>query len=385
MPLSLAFAYAGALLLAAGYAGLIAYMLYHWRRLPVWAPSDVEPPRLFISVLVPARNEGVRIGACLRSLQEQFFPADRFEVIVIDDHSTDDTAAVVRSMSPPNLRLLSLEAHLPGKAVRSYKKEALALGIAAARGELIVTTDADCQVPPHWLHLLATRYAAGRPAFLAAPVVLSGERTALERFQSLDVLGTMVLTGAGIRAGWLHLANGANLAYPKAVFGAVGGFAGIDHLASGDDLLLLHKVVERYPNRIAFVKARAAAVETSAKTTWGGFLQQRLRWATKSAAYRRPQVTLVWAFVFAVCAAIVVSPLALAVWGRAALGLPLLLLTAKMGADYGLLRTATHFFGRPDLLRSFWVSQWLHIAYVVVIGVLANVVKGYEWKGRRVE
>ncbi len=385
MPPLLALAYAIALLLAAGYAGLIGYLLHHWRRLPVWEPPVSDPPPVFISVLVPARNEAGRIGACLRSLQRQSLPAGRFEIIVIDDHSTDDTAAVVRAMALPNLRLLSLAAHLPDEAVHSYKKEALALGVAAARGELIVTTDADCQVPPRWLYLLATRYAAGRPAFLAAPVVLSGERTAMERFQSLDVLGTMVLTGAGIRAGWLHLANGANLAYPRSVFGEVGGFAGIDHLASGDDLLLLQKVVERYPGRIAFVKARAAAVETRAKTTWHGFLQQRLRWATKSAAYRRPQVTLVWAFVFAVCAAIVVSPLALVVWGRAALGLPLLLMTAKLGADFRLLRTATRFFGRPELMRSFWLSQWLHIAYVVVIGVLANVVKKYEWKGRSVE
>lgn len=385
MPLLLALAYAGALLLAAGYAGLIAYLLYHWRRLPVWDPAVSDPPPVFVSVLVPARNEGARIGACLRSLQAQSFPADRFEVIVIDDHSTDDTAAVVRSMSLPNLRLLSLAEHLPGEVIRSYKKEALALGIAAARGELIVTTDADCQAPPRWLHLLAARYAAGRPAFLAAPVVLSGEHTALERFQSLDVLGTMVLTGAGIGAGWLHLANGANLAYPKAVFRAVDGFAGIDHLASGDDMLLLQKVADRYPDRIAFVKARAAAVETDPMPTWRLFLQQRLRWATKSTAYRRPQATLVWALVFAVCAALVSSPLAVVAWGRAALGLPFLLLAAKLGADFLLLRCATRFFGRPALMRSFLVCQAIHVAYVLVIGVMANLRREYKWKGRRVE
>jgi len=386
MPFLLGLAYAAALLLAAGYIGLIAYMLYHWRQLPHWNPDPSDPPpACSISVLVPARNEATCIGHCLQSLQGQAFPANQFEIIVIDDHSSDATAAVVRAMDMPNLRLLSL-ADLPSQgAKRSYKKAALAQGIAAARGELIVTTDADCWAPPGWLSLLAARYAAGRPAFLTAPVMLSGEHTALERFQSLDVLGTMVLTGAGIHAGWLHLANGANLAYPRSVFEAVGGFEGIDHLASGDDVLLLQKVADRFPGRIAFVKSRAATVRTEARPTWRGFLQQRLRWATKSTAYRRPQITLVWAFVFAVCTAIILSPVSLLVWGKAALGLPLLLLPAKLGADFFLLRTATHFFGRSELMRSFFLSQCLHIAYVVFIGVLANVVKGYEWKGRRVE
>ena len=379
MPLPLIVVYAAGLLLAAAYVGLIVHLLHHWRRLPRWtpAPSDQSLP-FFITVLLPARNEAARIGACLRSLQAQSLPAARFEIIVIDDHSTDGTAAVVQAMGLPNLRLLPLADHLSGGGVASYKKAALALGVAAARGELIVTTDADCRAPVDWLRLLATRYRAGRPAFLTAPVVPGRARTALERFQALDVLGTMVLTGGGIHAGWLHLANGANLAYPKTVFRTVGGFAGIDHLASGDDMLLLQKVADRYPGRIAFVKARAAAVETDPMSTWRGFLQQRLRWATKSSAYRRPQATIVWALVFVVCGALVSSPLAVVAWGSAALGLPFLLLIAKLGADFLLLRCATRFFGRSELMRSFLISQAIHIAYVLVIGLLSNVQRKYK-------
>lgn len=367
------------------YLLLIFYFLRHWHRLPAALPPGKPPADpVFISVLVPARNEAGAIGGCLDALFRQSYPQSAYEVIVIDDYSADSTPEIVRRYQRPGLRLIKLAEHLPDPPSGAFKKKALATGIAQARGALIVTTDADCVAPPDWLSMIASHYREKKPAFIAGPVGFHHEGNELACFQSLDYLGAMVLTGAGIRAGWMHLANGANLAFPKTVFEEVGGYTGIDHLASGDDMLLLHKIAGRYPTRVSFLKSSAALVRTEAKSGWRAFLQQRLRWATKSSAYQEWQVTAVLALVFFLCWAILLSPLLLLFYGAQAALIPVILLGAKILADYRLLREGSRFFGRPELMRHFWVSQALHIVYIAFIGLLANLVKEYEWKGRRV-
>lgn len=382
----LPFIYGAAFTLGIAYWLLIAYFLREWKRLPVWQPETPATANLRITVLVPARNEESNIADCLQSLFRQAYPADQYEVIVIDDHSTDSTSAIVNKLPFPNLQLLHLRDYLPPTEsdTRSFKKKALEVGVAQAGGELILTTDADCRVPYNWIALMASCYERYRPAFIAAPVNFYDENNALEKFQSLDFMGTMVLTGAGIRAGWMHLANGANLAYPKDVFEAVGGYQGVDHLASGDDMLLLHKIARRYPGKIAFLKSAEATVLTRAKPDLASFLRQRLRWATKSNAYQEWQVTGVLGLVFVLSWSILLSPLLTVVFGLNAIGVFLILLILKISADHRLLRTASHFFNRSQLMRSFPVSQLFHIFYIAVIGLLGSIVNEYEWKGRKV-
>ena len=119
---------------------------------------------------------------------------------------------------------------------------AIGTAIAHASGDLIVTTDADCIVPTNWLQLFVSFYEINGLQFIAAPVNFHLEKSLFERFQSLDFLGMMGVTGASIQLGWMNMCNGANLAYSKRAFERVEGFAGIDHLASGDDILLMQKI-----------------------------------------------------------------------------------------------------------------------------------------------
>jgi len=371
--------------LGLAYLLLIHYFLWHWRQLPPPAPPDAKTIfPAYISVMVPARNEAEAIGDCLDALFQQNYPKTNYEVIVIDDYSTDATPEIVQEYRQPGLRLIKLADQGQEATAGANKKKALEAGIAEAEGILIVTTDADCIAPPDWLAMISAHHREEEQAFIAGPVAFHREKNALSRFQSLDFLGTMLLTGAGIHAGWMHLANGANLAFPKKVFEEVGGYAGIDHLASGDDMLLMHKIAKRYPRRIGFLKSPIALVRTEAKASWRAFIQQRLRWATKSSAYQERQVTAVLALVFFLCRAILLSPLLLFFYGPAAIIIPGILLSFKVWADYRLLREASRFFARPELMRHFWVSQGLHIVYIALIGLWSNLVKEYEWKGRRV-
>ncbi|RMG85247.1 MAG: glycosyltransferase, partial [Bacteroidetes bacterium] len=341
-----------------------------------------------VSVLIPARNEAENIAQCLHSVLTQNYPADRFEVIVCDDFSTDATAERVLQCAARHpgisVKLLRLADFVSEKDTRSFKKKALDIALRHARGDLIVTTDADCLAPPDWLALLVSFYEKNRPRFIAAPVRFYGEKNALERFQSLDFLGMMGTTGAGIRLRLGNMCNGANLAYEKTAFDAVGGFSGIDHLASGDDILLMQKIARQFPGQIRFLKSRDATILTRPKTTLRDFLSQRIRWASKSAHYPEWRMTLILGFVFLFCINMVFSLALTGVWGAPALGLFALALTTKSITDYYFLRQMCRFFRREDLLKNYPVSQLFHIAYILTVGILANIQKKYEWKGRRV-
>lgn len=382
MPPTLIWLYLAAAALGSTYALLIAILLQQWKKLPDAASPNASSESVFLSVVIPARNEAASIRACLNSIFRQRFPAGSFEVIVVDDHSTDETAAIVNEFDFPNLRLLRLEEHLSGTPVASYKKKALELAVADAKGPLIVTTDADCLVPPGWLAQLSACYQESEPVAIAGPVGLYGEDSPLDYFQSLDVLGTMVLTGAGIFSGRMHLANGAHFAFAKEAFQIVGGYKNIDHLASGDDMLLMQKLAARFPNRIRFLKSPLALVRTKPQPDLPSFFQQRLRWATKTTDYPEPRVTRLWMLVFLLCWAILLSPLLVFSYGYGALGVSFLLLSLKSLADYALLRRACLFFNRPKLMRHFAISQFMHILYVALIGLAAIFREEYEWKGR---
>ena len=133
--------------------------------------------------------------------------------------------------------------------INSYKKKAIETGIAAASGELIVTTDADCIPPPDWLQTIVAFKEKTNAVFIAAPVVFNCNSSIVQVFQAMDFMVLQGITGASVYKKMHSMCNGANLAYERKVFYEVNGFAGIDHIASGDDMLLMHKIAKKYPGK----------------------------------------------------------------------------------------------------------------------------------------
>src|SRR5436309_2696283 len=130
------------------YSILIIYFWLSWRSIPEFI-LPAGPASTKISVIIPARNEEANIGVLLQALQQQTYPRELFEVIVVDDHSEDDTVAVVKQFK--EVKLLSVASN----NINSFKKKAIETGITAATNELIVTTDADCRAPADWLQTIA--------------------------------------------------------------------------------------------------------------------------------------------------------------------------------------------------------------------------------------
>ena len=364
------------LFLFACYGILILYYAQSWKKVPLTIAPATNRSTITFSVIIPARNEERNISTLLRALENQSYPRHLFEVIVIDDHSTDSTAEMVQGFQ--GVRLL----HLKEEGINSYKKKAIATGIDAATGEIIVTTDADCHPLPQWLTTLAAFREEKKAVFITAPVVIECNSSVLQIFQAMDFMVLQGITGATVHSHQLSMCNGANLCYERKAFYDVGGFAGIDSIASGDDMLLMHKMNVHFPGRVHYLKSASAIVSTRPATSWNEFFNQRIRWASKAAKYDDKRLLPVLLLVYLVN----VSFLVLAVLGFWNPGYWLWLLgglIVKTLVELPLFVSVADFFNKRWAVRYFFFFQPLHITYTIISGLFGQF-GSYVWKGRKV-
>lgn len=369
--------------LTAFYVALMLLYRAGWMKQKDFIIPPGFKPSVFISVIIPARNEEQNIGACIDSILAQQYPADLFEVIVIDDHSTDNTAAIVQGYDKANVICISLADHLSEhEQLVAYKKKALTIGISKAKGELIVTTDADCIAGDMWLCNLGIKYETDHCAMIVAPVDFISDNSTVQIFQSLDFMSMQGITAAAQALGLGNMSNGANLAFSKPVFYEVGGYAGIDHLASGDDFLLMMKLQKKYPSGIGYLKSKDAIIKTTPQPDWESFLQQRIRWASKSGKYDDNRLTAILLLVYLYNLSFLVLLVAGLCHPPFLLAFISLLAVKIVIEMYYIVPVAT-FFNKRKQLAMFPLLQPLHIAYIILAGFL-GFVGVYKWKGRSV-
>ena len=371
-------------LLLVGYAILIGYYHNAWNKLPLYtAPEAV--PQTAVTVVIPARNEQQALPALLQSLRQQQYPSHLWELIIIDDHSTDDTLRILQeaAASWPQLKVMELaKIPLPENASSAFKKRAIQAGVEQATGKLIVTTDADCIFHPRWLHTLASFYEDHGAKFIAAPVLIKARHKLLDVFQTIDFLTLQGITGAAVYKKMHSMCNGANLAYEKAVFEEVRGFEQIDHLPSGDDMFLMHKIYKKYPDKVFYCKSTDAIVETAPAPDWKAFIHQRIRWASKADSYDDKRIF--WALLLVYCSNLGFPILLiLGFWKPLAFFFLIILLLAKVLIEFPFVNAVAIFFRQQRWMRYFLVLQPLHILYTIIAGWLGKF-GHYEWKGRTV-
>lgn len=364
------------------YSALILYYRKAWKSIPHAEDSSVNGSTT-ISVIIPARNEEVNIKTCLDSILRGDYPSHLYEVIVIDDHSDDATADIIKFYSGRNVHLINLKEELKGLQLNSYKKKAIEIAVQKALGRLIVTTDADCILPEKWLSTIASFYEKHNPAFIAAPVSYYRENSFLKIFQSLDFMTLQGITGAAVYNKFHNMCNGANLAYEKEAFYKVDGFKGIDALASGDDMLLMHKIYMQYPDRVMYLKSRDTIARTQPMNTWSKFFHQRIRWASKSDSYTDKKIIMVLMLVYLFNACLLVMGLA-AFFSLAIFHWLLAILVFKVIIELLFLYPVAEFFNKRKLLWYFALAQPLHIIYILIAGWLGKF-GSYNWKGRKVK
>ena len=373
------------------YAGLMGWLRAGWVRNEALRRNEefsdenssfLNPPSsLIFSVLIAARNEAESLPNLLQDLAAQTLPAARFEILIADDHSTDATAALVTAAAQDPrfaLRLISLPALATGK------KAALLAAFQTARAPWLVCTDADCRVGSGWLAAYAARLERAPQAnFISGPVLITGPATFLHLLVGLEFAGLVGVGGACITRRQPTMCNGANLAYRRTAFEAVGGFVDNAHVASGDDEFLLHKINAAFPGTVHFLADEAAIVRTAAPSTFRTLLRQRVRWASKWRHYQSQAPRRLAVLVLG-------TNVALAAGAAAGLAWPELwpwVLAAwaiKLGADAWFLGPVLIFFGQRKWLWGLLPLQVLYAPYALVVGA-AGWRGGYKWKGRAVQ
>ncbi|MCF8427209.1 MAG: glycosyltransferase [Bacteroidia bacterium] len=369
------------LFLAIGYALLILIYFVGWLLIRERKKLVQTEPKNKFTILIPARNEAEQIGACLNDILKQNYPPNLFEIVVINDHSTDTTEAIIREwMGKENgagIRLInSSEMQVNGK------KESISMAIELANNPYIILTDADCTRGKNWLQSIDSYLQEKSVKMLYAPVCF-GANNVFEKIQSLEFAGLVGIGGAAIRLKNPNMCSAANLIFTKEAFLSVNGYQDNAHIASGDDEFLLHKIFKKFPNEVFFLKDKEAIVYTSPNASVEQLSQQRRRWVSKSTKYEERYITaiLVGAYFYNL------SMLLNFVLGFFMPGLFFILgiqLGIKILVEGMFLFSVLSFFEQRKLIFLILLAEPFHILYVIIIGIWANT-QTYTWKERELK
>lgn len=387
-------------LAAAYYAALISFFAAGFRRVRREITPDPSKKSLpgedvtpFVSIVIAARNEADSILSCLQSILANEYPASRLEVIVVDDFSEDETAAIVqqlqnkrrpvtagyveeRETDEPPLRLVRMQDH--ASSASGHKRHALQQGIAMARGDLVLTTDADCTVGPRWIQSMIAYFNADT-GFVAGPVRYRPGPTLFGRLQALEFLALVATGAGGIGMGRPNMCNSANVAYRRDVYER---FSTLPNKGPADDEVLAQRLAADTAWNVRFCAHIDALVETDPVLNLRAFWTQRRRWAGTGPRYPHNGLVAiilgVYLFYMLLFWGGIALPFIPALWPAVAVALVL-----KVGAETSLLLPACRHFGQRWLFRYFLPEQLVQIPYVVLIGLAAALGRTH-WKGRQV-
>jgi len=339
--------------------------------------------RYRVSVVVAARNEEAAIARCLSDLISQTYPKALYEVIIVDDGSSDGTGEIIADFAAKysNVRLLKADGSPEHYAP---KKRAIDFGIRNSRGELILTTDADCRLRPTWIETMVSYFTSEVGMVVGFSQMGSRDEkySLFEKLQALDFLSLMAAAAGAIHLRFPLAASGQNLAYRRSAYLEVGGFRTVGHRLSGDDVLLLQLIRQHTAWRIAFAADAGAFNTTSPEKTFSGFLQQRKRWASNGPY----QIRLNKPFFAYIASVFLLNLLLFVTLPFSALSpshfpAPLISLGVKSICDFAVILRGCWLFHRRDLLRYFPLWAILQPPYLVVSGFLGTFGR-ITWKGR---
>jgi len=370
------------------YSVLLVYCIIGWKRLHEFNAPGILISNHTFSIIIPARNEEENIQKCLLDIIHQNYIKANFEIILVDDFSEDETVNRVEELKKKypdyNIHIIQLEKMLEARKYNSYKKLAIEQGVLKSSFEWIITTDADCSRGENWLQTISSFIDEHKEAkLISAPVCFTFSNTFFQKAQALEFSGLIGIGAACIAQKSPTMCNGANLIYRKDLFYELGGFKGNDNLASGDDEFLMHKIAEKYPADIYFLKSKAAIVRTPAISNIYAFMQQRKRWVSKSRFYNNFKLTGLLAAVYLFYLLTLLSIFAGFYDARFFIILTLGLVLKCM-PEFIFLYKISAFFNQQKLLKYYLPTLFFQTVYVVIIGIYGNFGK-YNWKGRKVK
>lgn len=362
-------------LIAIGYGTLILLFCRGWKRIPEYRPhAPLVSYR--ISVIIAVRNEAASLPFLLDDLVRQTLSKEWFEVIIVDDHSEDDSASVAAQYCReyPWIRLLSLGEESYGK------KQAIRTGVHSSTADIIVSTDGDSRVGPGWLAAILSYHTDHHPILLSGPVMFAKGRGLLHSWMQLEFL-SLVLSGAGsFGAKMPVMCNGANLSFLREAYLSLNDPSSVA-IPSGDDVMLMLRLKKSNPSLLRFLKSREAMVLTEPPSTLVEFLLQRIRWSSKTTKIHDPALLATAYGVWFMNASILISFFLFLININYGL-IFITLYLYKLIIDCILLIPGLRWVGEKKLLWHMPVLQMIYPLYITLLPVVAITGK-FKWKGRQ--
>ncbi|MBN2864265.1 MAG: glycosyltransferase [Bacteroidales bacterium] len=317
-------------------------------------------PQIFVTIIAACHNEIKNLPALLKKISEQDYSKDLFEVIIIDDNSSDETySAALDFKGIRNLKVLKS----PGRG----KKQAIRAGIDASSGNFIISTDADCRPGKSWIRTIASYFEIKSPQMIICPVRLENKPGFLNRFQQLEFLGLQGITAGTAAMRNPVMCNGANLAFKKEIY--------LKHsdnlhpeLASGDDVFLLHNIKKDTGNGVEWLESVDALVTTELCETTVMFIRQRARWISKAGSYN-DRFTQLLAIVTYIASLVQLSLLIASLFNPSMLFVFATFFLLKSIPDFLILKNVTSRYGESSLLKWFLQSQLIYPFYVIIVSL----------------
>lgn len=322
-----------------------------------------------VSVLIAARNEEKNIEKLLESLKKQSFPKELFEVIIVNDHSTDNTDEIINDFINKNkeldVKLLKVE--------KTGKKHAISQALHSAINELVIVTDADCVLNDLWIESIVGFYQEEKCKMILAPVLLSPAENLFEKMQVLEHLSLIGSTAGSASIGFPVMCNGANMAYERKAALEVEKFRKDFDIPSGDDMFLLEQFVKCYGhNNVKFLLSKSAVVKTKTCKTIKDFFRQRRRWVSKTKSYTSWKV-IVTALIVLFFNLSIISLLVSAFFIPALWSIYILLTLLKFFIDFPLLKNITNFMNQGSLLKWVLPLEIIYPFYVVFTALSGTI------------
>ncbi len=242
--------------------------------------SKNESHEVNISIVIAAKNEADNINALIESIKSLDYPNEMFEVILVDDSSTDDTLSKMREQTE---FLINFSVFSTKTLGASGKREALSLGISNSKYPYILITDADCRPERNWLKSYSKIFGQGYDMlFGIAPFFQS--KNLVNKISCFENLRSSVLSFSMASIGLPYTAAARNFGFSKSTFNSLQGYSKTKNTISGDDDLLIREAVKK-KMKIGTVTESGSLVYSETKKTFSEYFQQKARHTQTSFHY----------------------------------------------------------------------------------------------------
>jgi cellulose synthase/poly-beta-1,6-N-acetylglucosamine synthase-like glycosyltransferase len=324
-----------------------------------------------VSIVVAARNENSNILSCLESLEKLIYPANKLEVIIVDDASTDGTDSIIIDfiIHNPRFKMIRLDENQTDKL--KGKVRAMAEGIKTANGEIILTTDSDCIVNPFWAKTIASYYVGdvGVANGFTSQIV----KDSFSGMQAIDFIYLLFIAAGTINLGKPVSCIGNNMSFRKKAYEETGGFENLPFSIT-EDFLLLNSIHKLKKYEIVYPLNKDSLVISKPATSLRELFSQKKRWAV--GGIDTPPIgigLIIWSFLTNIF--ILLTPFLFSTaW--------LYLLLFKIAIDFFGLLPVHRRLGLQKNLKYFLVFEIYYIVYVLVLPFAVLFNKKVMWKDR---